>query len=305
MNAIECDSLSRSFGATRAVDAVSLVVPEGSIFALLGPNGSGKTTTLKMLLNLLRPSSGSVKVLGVDSRELTKDHFQRIGYVTEDQKYHEWMTVEQMVAYYRPLYRRWNSELFERLDKRFGLPKDRPLGKLSRGMRVKAILLATLPFEPELLVLDEPFGGLDPQVRDDFINAMLEAIDSDKPHSVIVSSHDIAEVERLADWVGILQGGRLVMSSPMDDLLGRFRRLEVRGVAASFTDPAALPEGWVKIERPLRSSVAQVIDSRFTGADEAARKVRQVFGEQAAFETYPMGLREIYLSYVSTERSWS
>src|SRR5882724_4349604 len=115
MNAVECQNLSRSFGPTLAIKEVSLAIPEGSIFALLGPNGAGKTTTLKILLNLLRPTSGRASVLGVDSTALTKDHFRRIGYVTEEQFYPEWMTVQQLLDYYRPFYPQWDDALMKRL----------------------------------------------------------------------------------------------------------------------------------------------------------------------------------------------
>lgn len=301
MNALACEHLTRAFGRTLALNDVSLSVPEGSIFALLGPNGAGKTTTLKILLNLLHPTSGRASVLGVNSTRLTKHDFRRIGYVTEEQIYPEWMTVDQLLHYYRPFYPQWDEALMHRLEDIFGLPRDRPLRKLSRGMRVKAILLTVLPFHPELLVLDEPFGGLDPQVRDDFINGMLEVIASDRPNSVIISSHDIAEVERLADWVGILLEGKLVLAEPMSVLQSRFRRLEIVGPAISSDLPQRVPAGWLKLERPA-STVVQLIHSAFSNPEAVKAEVRAVFGD-VTVKPYAMSLREIFLVHSGQRRS--
>jgi len=297
MNAVECQNLSRSFGPTLAIKEVSLAIPEGSIFALLGPNGAGKSTTLKILLNLLSPTSGRASVLGIETTKLPRDAYRKIGYVTEEQIYPEWMTVDQLLKYYQAMYSKWDDKLQRRLVEMFNLPLDRPLRKLSRGMRVKAILLTILPFHPELLILDEPFGGLDPQVRDDFINGLLEVVSADRPNTVLVSSHDIAEVERLADWVGILIGGELVVAEPMATLQSRFRRFEVVGPDASLRIPERLPDGWRKVDRAA-STVVQLIHGAFVeGATQA--DVRAVFGE-VSITAYAMSLREIFLLHSST-----
>ncbi|HWA09452.1 MAG TPA: ABC transporter ATP-binding protein [Opitutaceae bacterium] len=293
MNAIECEHLTRAYGRALAVNDVTFAVPAGSIFALLGPNGAGKTTTLKLLLNLLRPTSGLASVLGCETTRLTKAHFRRIGYVAEDQIYPEWMTVSQLLDYYRPFYPSWDDALARRLTVMFDLPEDRPLKKLSRGMRMKAILLTILPFHPELLLLDEPFGGLDPQVRDDFIRGMLETVGSDRPNTVIISSHDIAEVEQLADWVGILLGGKLILAEPMISLQARFRRLEIVGASVASRLPDRLPPAWLKVERPA-STVVQLIHNAFTNSVAAEAEVRAILGE-IKIKPYPMTLREIFL----------
>ena len=301
MNAIECQHLTRAYGRTLALNDVSFAVPPGSIFALLGPNGAGKTTTLKLLLNLVRPTSGRASVLGCDSAQLTQKHFRKIGYVAEEQIYPEWMTVRQLLDYYKPFYPSWDDALTDRLKAIFDLPEDRPLRKLSRGMRVKAILLTILPFQPELLVLDEPFGGLDPQVRDDFINGMLEVIGSNRPNTVIISSHDIAEVERLADWVGILLEGNLILAEPMSSLQARFRRLEIVGSDVASRVPERLPAGWLKVERPA-STVIQLIHDGFTDAAAAEAEVRKVFGNVTC-KPFPLTLREIFLVHSGRGRN--
>jgi ABC-2 type transport system ATP-binding protein len=295
MNAIECNGITRVFNGQAVVDEVSFAVPAGSIFALLGPNGAGKTTTTKMLLNLIQPTSGSATVLGCETTALKKSHFRRIGYVAEDQLYPEWMTVRQLLGYYRRFYPRWDEGLTARLKRMFDLPEDRPLRKMSRGMRVKAILLTILPFRPEVLVLDEPFGGLDPQVRDDFIQGMLEATEWEHPTSILISSHDIAEVERLADRVGILLNGRMVVSETIASVQERFRRLEIVGPAIARRMPAQRPPAWLKMEAPT-SGVVQVIHGNVLDEEDMQDEISATFGE-VAVKPYPMSLREIFLVY--------
>jgi ABC-2 type transport system ATP-binding protein len=301
MNAIECTGLTRVFNGQAAVEEVSFAVPAGSIFALLGPNGAGKTTTMKMLLNLLSPTSGSATVLGCRTTALKKSDFRRIGYVAEDQLYPEWMTVRQLLGYYRRFYERWDEGLTARLKRMFDLPEDRPLNKMSRGMRVKAILLTILPFRPEVLVLDEPFGGLDPQVRDDFIRGMLEATEWEHPTSILISSHDIAEVERLADRVGILLNGRMVVSETIASVQERFRRLEIVGPAIARRMPAQRPAAWLKMEAAT-SGVVQVIHGNVLDEEDMQDEISATFGE-VAVKPYPMSLREIFLVYSELGRN--
>jgi ABC-2 type transport system ATP-binding protein len=206
-NVIETIDLTRRFRRADAVDRLTLQVPVGSIFALVGPNGAGKTTTIKLLMNLIRPSRGSAFVLGTDSRQLGPEQFRRIGYVSENQRLPEWMTPDQLLAYVKPFYPTWDEGLCQKLRGDLGLTAAAPLRTLSRGTRMKAALLSSLAYRPELVVLDEPFTGLDPLVRDQLIHALLE-LTGEQPLSVLVSSHDIEEIERLADWIGYIDAGR-------------------------------------------------------------------------------------------------
>lgn len=295
MNAIECEHLTRTFGRTRAVDDLNLTVPSGSIFALLGANGAGKSTTLKLALNLIRPTSGRVRVLGCESTQLKKEMFRRIGYVTEDQALHDWMTLDQLLDYYRPFYPKWDLDLERQLRTIFDLPSNRPLKKLSRGMRMKGAFLSVLPFRPELLVLDEPFSGLDPQVRDEFIEGLLEMAESDRLNTVLVSSHDISEVERLADWVGILSEGRLIAAEPMAHLQGRFRQVEVVGPSAAGRVPKPPPAAWRRVARPADNVVQFVHDAYAAG--ETERELQAQF-PGTSVTARPMSLREIFLAHI-------
>src|SRR3954468_6856104 len=217
MNIIETHTLSRRFGKMDAVHELNLGVPAGSIFALLGPNGAGKTTPIKGLMNLLPTPTGAASVLGVDSRKRGEREFAQIGYVSENQQMPLWMTVRQLLDYCRPFYPTWDCDLERTLLAQFALPEDRKLKHLSRGMLMKAALLSSLAYRPKLLVLDEPFSGLDPLVRDEFIRGVLE-VSASGDWTVLVSSHDIEEIERLCDRVALLDHGRLQLNETTEAL---------------------------------------------------------------------------------------
>lgn len=296
MNIIETDRLTRRFRATEAVHELTLAVPEGSIFALLGSNGAGKTTTLKMLVNLLLPTAGSARVLGVDSRRLSELELAQIGYVSEGQKPPEWMTVAQFLDYCRPFYPTWDRELERKLLTRFELPANRKLQQLSRGMLMKAALLVSLAYRPKLLVLDEPFSGLDPVVREDLTAGLLETARQGET-TVLVSSHDIEEVERLADHVALLEAGRLRLVETTEALLARFRRVEVElhGVPSQ----GGMPNSWLGWRH--EGSRAVFVESSFQ-AGRTERDCRERFPE-ATVQAHPMTLREIFISLARSGRS--
>ena len=208
MNIIETHGLSRRYGRSEALHGLDLSVPSGSVFAFIGPNGAGKTTTIKVLMNLLEPSGGEARVLGVNSKKLSPKEREQIGYVSENQKLPGWMTVRQLMDYCRPFYPTWDKDLEKKLLRQFELPADRKIRHLSRGMMMKTALLSSLAYRPKLLVLDEPFSGLDPLVRDEFVAGLLAATQQGE-RTIFISSHDINEVEQLADWVGIIDAGRM------------------------------------------------------------------------------------------------
>jgi ABC-2 type transport system ATP-binding protein len=288
--AIETRELERRFGSLEAVHGLDLAVPQGSIFALIGPNGAGKTTTLKMLVNLVRPSGGRATVLGTDSRRLGPRDFRRIGYVSENQELPGWMTPRDLCDYCRPFYPTWDNDLQAALERNLDLDLRQPLRQLSRGTRMKAALLSSLAYRPELVVLDEPFSGLDPLVRDELTRGLLEASGS-RTWTVLLASHDIEEVERLADWIGFIDRGRLVFAEPVASLLERFRLVEV--VAPDGSAPV-LPEGisGLSIERAGRT-LRFVDDSHSTSGTEA-RLAAAIPG--AEISSSPVPLREIFVA---------
>ena len=297
MNIIETESLTHRYWRTEALRGLTLAVPAGSVFALLGANGAGKTTAIKVLMNLLRPTAGVSRVLGVDSRRLGERELAQIGYVSENQQLPLWMTVRQLLNYCRPFYPGWDRALEAKLLAQFYLPEDRQLKQLSRGMLMKVALLSSLAYRPQLLVLDEPFSGLDPLVRDDFVRGLLEASELGD-WTVFISSHDIEEVERLADHIALLEAGQLRFTETTEALLGRFRRIEVTlpGGPARLDAP---PAGWLELEQ--KGGLVRFIETRY---DRAATEqaCRERFPE-AAVLAHPMTLREIFISLARARRA--
>src|SRR5579872_5721723 len=214
-SAIQTDHLVKKFRRVEALQRLTLDVPPGAVYALVGPNGAGKTTAIKILMNILRRTSGRAQVLGLDSSHIRGHHLESIGYVSENQEMPEWMTIGALLAYLRPFYPTWDQALEAALVKQFDLPLDRKLRHLSRGMRMKAALASSLAYHPRLIVLDEPFSGLDPLVRDELIESL---IDSASEATVLISSHDLAEIESFASHVGYLDHGRLQFSEELASL---------------------------------------------------------------------------------------
>lgn len=296
-NAIETTGLCRSYRKLEAVRDLTLTVPVGSIFALLGTNGAGKTTTLKMLVNLLRPSGGRAEVLGVESTRLRAAHFERIGYVSENQQLPEWMTVDRLIAYCRPLYPTWDDDLCRRLLRRFALPLDRKLKHLSRGMKMQAALTVSVAYRPRLLILDEPFSGLDAMVRDDLIAGLLELVEQDS-WTVLLSSHDIGEVERIADHVAFLDRGELRLCDSLENLAERFRQVVVTAAAEAL--PSLWPTPWLYPQQSGRA--LRFVDSAYRpGASEA--RVRELFPRGGEPVVSPLSLRDLFVVLARANRA--
>jgi ABC-2 type transport system ATP-binding protein len=283
-----------------AVHDLNLSVQEGSVCALLGPNGAGKSTTIKMLMNLLRPSSGEAVILGVNSARLGPSELTRIGYVSENQKLPVWMTVRQLLDYCRPFYPTWDMSLERQLLRLMDLPEDRRLSHLSRGMLMKAALLSSLAYRPKLLVLDEPFSGLDPQVREELVKGIIE-VSSTGDWTVLVSSHDIEEVERMTDCVALLASGSLQLSEPIAVLQGRFRRMEVELPPPRTAAGTALPSNWLLFESSGHR--ASFVTSAYVPG-ETERSCAERFAG-ATVSARPMTLREIFLAIARTHRTES
>src|ERR1039458_393610 len=234
-------NLSKRFRKTVVLDHLNMGVPEHSVFGLVGPNGAGKTTTIKILMNALQPTEGTAELFGCDSRKLSPQDFTQIGYVSENQQMPEWMTVEYFMNYLKPFYPNWDAARAQELLRQFELPLDRKIRNLSHGMRMKAALASSLAYRPPLIVLDEPFTGLDALVRDELIAGLLECADG---ATIFISSHDLSEIETFASHVGYLEGGRMLFSDEMSVLADRFRDVTVT-LAAPGPLPPNLPPAWL------------------------------------------------------------
>jgi ABC-2 type transport system ATP-binding protein len=290
MNVIETRKLTRLFGQKEAVSGLDLAVESGNIYALLGPNGAGKTTTLKTLMNILSPTSGQARVLDVDSRRLSPREFAQIGYVSENQEMPEWMKVGEFLEYCKTFYPTWDKTFAENLTKQFALDPTQKLKNLSRGTRMKAALVSSLAYRPKLLVLDEPFNGLDPLIREEFIQGILELTDQEQ-WTVLISSHDVDEVEKLADWVGVLNQGKLFLSEPLEGLQARFRRMAVR-LPESSVLPHSLPPSWMEIKK--EGMALQFVESAYKEGAAEKEINRLLPGSQSVTAT-PLSLREIFV----------
>jgi ABC-2 type transport system ATP-binding protein len=294
MNAIETVALTRRFRRVEAVCDLNLQVAEGSVYALMGPNGAGKSTLIKLLMNLMAPTSGSARLLGVNSEQLYGAKLESIGYVSENQKLPDWMTVDALLAYWRPFYPTWDKDLERSLVRRFQLPPTQKLKRLSRGMRMKAALASALAFRPRLLILDEPLSGLDPLVRDDLMAGLLELAGET---TVLLSSHDLAEIDSFASHVGYIDRGRLLISEPMAAVRERFRRVEATSETA-LQPPATLPPEW--LQATFDGPNASWTEIAFDPAASAARAA-EVLGP-VSIELRQLTLREVFLTLAHSQR---
>jgi ABC-2 type transport system ATP-binding protein len=283
--------LSKRYGPVAVLDDINLDVPHGSIFGLVGPNGAGKSTAIKIALNLLRPDSGRSEVLGCDSRRLGPREFTRIGYVSENQQMPGWMTVEQWMSYLAPFYPNWDSDFADRMLERFELPLGRKLGQLSRGMWMKAALASSLAYRPELLIMDEPFSGLDLLVREQLIEGLLGAADG---VTILISSHDLSEIESFATHLAYLEKGRFRFVEDMESLLSRFRRVDV--TLERPCDISRLPDWPEQWLLPERQQTLLTFIETFFHPERTPAEVSRRFSDVRQITVEPMPLRQIFLA---------
>lgn len=214
---IVVSELTRRFGATTALASVSLSLPRGAVYGLVGANGAGKTTLIKHILGLLRAESGTVRVFGLDPVDDPVGLLSRIGYLSEENDLPGWMRVDELIRYSRAFYPKWDDAYAEELRQKFGLDSTAMVKTLSKGQKARLGLLVALAYRPELLVLDEPSSGLDPIVRRDILGAVIRTI-ADEGRTVLFSSHLLDEVEEVADHVTMIGSGKIVLSAPLDDI---------------------------------------------------------------------------------------
>jgi ABC-2 type transport system ATP-binding protein len=239
--AIEMDAVSRSFEGTAALSSLTLRVPRGTIYGFLGRNGAGKTTALKIIAGLIKPDSGSVRVLGTDPFEFTTEDRQRVGYLSEKQILPSLMKVGKLLEFCAPFYPGWDQELVDRLLASFRIDRRKRISVLSQGAQRQVAFILALAQRPELLLLDEPASTLDVVARREFLDEILDLLRQDGP-TVFLSSHILSDIERVADHVGILADGTLKISEPLDRLKDTVKRVRFFGFdrdPASFAIPGA------------------------------------------------------------------
>lgn len=292
---IETSDLRKHYGPVEAVRGLDLQVPPGSIYGFLGRNGAGKTTTLKMLLGMTRPTGGTARVFGLpaDAADSSVQIRRRTGFVSEDKDLYDYMTVEEIVRFTAPFYPRWRRDLEERYLRAFELPAGRRIKALSRGMRTKLALLLAFCRSAELLMLDEPTSGLDPAAIEEVLQAIVAHVAREEL-TVFFCSHQIAEVDQVADRVAIVDRGRVVVSGALDDLRERYRRIQIvfdgEAPAAAFHAP-----GIARVRREGR--VLSVMARE--GADGVLEEARAL--SPVSVDVVPVTLKEIFLESVKTE----
>ena len=241
---IDVSGLTRRFGDNTALDSVSVAMPRGAVYGLVGANGAGKTTLIKHILGLLRAQSGSVRVFGLDPVADPVAVLSRIGYLSEENDLPGWMRVDELIRYSRAFYPAWDDVYAKGLRQSFALDPDAKIKTLSKGQKARAGLLIALAHRPELLVLDEPSSGLDPIVRRDILGAVIRTI-ADEGRTVLFSSHLLGEVEQVADHVTMINRGKILLSAALETIRemhrvdGRVLSLDEIFVARVGTSAAA------------------------------------------------------------------
>ena len=288
---IETAGLTKHYGRVEAVRQLTFRVGAHRITGFLGRNGAGKSSTIKMLLGMSRPTSGTGRMLGrpIDDARESMEIRRRVAYVAEDKQTYAYMTVAQMIAFTRSFYDDWRPDVEARLRTQFDLPLTRNVKALSKGMRTKLALLLALARRPQLLILDEPSEGLDPVSIEELLQALVAA--AAEGTTVFFSSHQIAEVERIADHVCVLDRGRLVVDASMEAIRSDYRRIDV-GFAGE--PPAA--EWGSELVSPTRVSGRQVTLMVRGNADAVIE--RAYSAGAVAVESSPVSLREVFLDSV-------
>jgi ABC-2 type transport system ATP-binding protein len=293
--AIQTIELHKTYEGAQALRGLSLAVPAGSICGFLGRTGSGKTTTIKLLLGMARPSSGRATVFGLpaDSPSDSVEIRRRTGFVGDDKGLYDARTVDGMIAFTAGFYPRWNRDLEAHYVKRFDLPTGRPVKSLSRGMRTKLALLLALCRGADLLLLDEPTTGLDPAASEDVLQALVGHA-AESGSTVFFSTHQITDVEQIADRVVIVDNGRSIVAGGLDDLRQQYRRIQLvfDGDAPAYTFRS---NGVARVRR--RGRVITVLSS--AGADTVLAEARVL--NPVSTECAPVSLKDIFLDSVAAE----
>jgi ABC-2 type transport system ATP-binding protein len=282
---IAITNLSRRFGSKTVLNGVTLSVPRGCVFGLVGENGAGKSTLIKHILGLWRAESGAVRVFGADPVADPVAVLGRIGYLSEQPDLPGWMRVDELMRYIQAFYPRWDSAYAEELREQFGLSASARIKTLSKGQKAKAGLLVAQAHRPDLLLLDEPSSGLDPIVRGDILAAVIRTV-ADEGRTVFFSSHLLEEIERVSDYVAMLHQGKLVLCGPLDEIKAQHRRItlrfEVPRPNPPFVPGALSVKGtgreWTVVSRQARDAFAAVhSDLGATIVHEDAASLDEIF----------------------------
>ena len=277
---LELNHVTKAFGAFKALDDLTLTVPQGGVYGLVGPNGAGKSTAIRHMTGIYRPDSGEILLNGqpVYENPAVKE---TIGYIPDDIFYYSSATLEEMARFYRGMYPKFDKNLFDRLFQVFTLPKNTPIRRFSKGMQKQAAFQLTLSCRPEVLILDEPVDGLDPVMRRQTMSLILSDV-AEHGTTVLISSHNLRELEDVCDHVGIMSSGRMLLQRSLSDMQGTTHKVQLVGETPSGLDVLhESASGRLKtlIVRGEAWQISQLVQS----------------GSPAYFDVLPLSLEEIFI----------
>jgi len=226
---LEMKHVTKTFGTFKALNDLSLTVPQGAVYGLVGPNGAGKSTAIRHLTGIYRPDSGEVTLEGLPIYE-NPGVKTEIGYIPDDVFFFPAATIEEMRRFYRGMYPKFDEDLYNRLQEVFQLPKKTPIRRFSKGMQKQAAFYLTLCCHPEVLILDEPVDGLDPVMRRQVMSLILSDV-AEHGTTVLISSHNLRELEDVCDHVGIMDHGKMLLEKSLADMQGGTVKLQIVGEA--------------------------------------------------------------------------
>lgn len=277
---LEMKNITKTFGEFKALDDLSLIVPRGAVYGLVGPNGAGKSTAIRLMTGVYRPDSGSVTLEGLPIYENPAIK-ARIGSIPDDIFYFPSATLEDMRKFYRGMYPGFDDSLFEKLYEVFKLPKRSPIRRFSKGMQKQAAFHLTVCTRPDTLILDEPVDGLDPVMRRQVWSLLLSEV-AQRKATVLISSHNLRELEDICDHVGIMDHGKMLLERSLADMQGNTVKLQIVGET---------PQG-LNILHESSSGRLKTLVVRGTAAEVSARAAE---GKPAYFDVLPLSLEEIFI----------
>ena len=277
---LELQNVTKSFGSVKALDDLTMTVPKGAVYGLVGPNGAGKSTAIRCLLGVYRPDCGTITLDGAPVYENPAAK-ARMGSIPDDIFYFPSATLEDMRRYYQGIYPKFDLQLYNKLFEAFGLPKNAPLRRFSKGMQKLAAFHLTLCTRPEVLILDEPVDGLDPVMRRQVWSLILSEVAKDET-TVLISSHNLRELEDVCDHVGIMDHGRMLLQRSLADMQGSTHKLQIVG---------DIPQG-LEILHTSQSGRLNTLIVRGSAQDIAAKAQA---ANNAYFDVLPLSLEEIFI----------
>lgn len=294
---LQIKNLDKDFGPKKALSAVTLNLEKGEIMGLVGPNGAGKTTMIKLIMGLLHPTGGSIRIYGKDRKALTRADWRMVGYIADEPILYDFMTVGKLIDFNKNFYPQWDENRCSELILRFHLPADEIIKNLSRGMKTQLALILALSQMPDLLVLDEPLDGLDPLRRLEFLNLVLEDFSKQEGRSILISSHYLEELERIADRIAFLHEGVLKRVVPMEQL-----KIEEKTIRVVFQkEPPeklfAMP-GIKAIQKEGKTGYLITIEDNFNAIYEACCSYPHF-----VLEIYHRNLEDMFFDYAGRDEN--